>query len=249
MRYFLEAVAVSICVALTGCFTPTQSTISFYDTDGKITKTVYASESLAKTVVDAYKDHSVIWYDNGWHISLAVTMTSTENPFPTFDVSAGKKDKATFILHKNHDINVLPSLVKNIRDSEIRFTIKDSSASILSGSSDDQTNPLNVVGKSLDTLAHPIYGWANGTSVVYTLAEEPNVGDQVVGKAVTSNDLKVCGQVTAITEKAIVVEKKVYIRSAINDKQPIPVEKVEPVSSTSTVEKPVSPASLTDAVK
>ena len=203
---------------LSGCFTPTQSTVEFLNEKGEVIKRVHASESLAKTIVDAYKDHTIISYNNGWQVVLKATMTNTENPFPTVEFGMGKNDKATFLLHKDHDIAVMPYLVKQIRDSEIKFTYKETSASVVSGS--DNSDPLTVVGRDLKKLPRPLYAWSNGSTIVYTLSAAPKVGDRVVGKSMLTGRLSPVGEITSVSDQSVVIEKTAYARNAKEDKQP-----------------------------
>lgn len=203
---------------LTGCFTPTQSTVEFLNDKGEVVKRVHASESLAKTIVDAYKDHTIISYNNGWQVVLKATMTTTENPFPTIEFGMGKNDKAAFLLHKDHDIAIMPYLVKQIRDSEIKFTYKETSASITAGS--DIDDPLTVVGRDLKKLPRPLYAWSNGSSIVYTLSAVPKVGDKAVGKSMLTGRLSSVGEITSVSDQSVVIEKTAYARNTKEDKQP-----------------------------
>lgn len=234
---------------LTGCFTPTQSTVEFLNDKGEVVKRVHASESLAKTIVSAYKDHTIISYNNGWQVVLKATMTTTENPFPTVEFGMGKNDKAAFLLHKDHDLAIMPYLVKQIRDSEIKFTYKDSSASITAGS--DVNDPLTVVGRDLKKLPRPLYAWVNGSSVVYTLSATPKIGDKAVGKSMLTGRLSSVGEITSASDQAIIIEKTAYTRNAKEDKQPNIVKQASEsatVKEQTSVAQPVQPVTSVNTV-
>ncbi len=251
MKKYLSVFITSLTFfCMTGCFTPTQSTVEFLDANGKVIKRVHASESLAKTIVDAYKDHTIISYNNGWQVSLKATMTTTENPFPTVEFGMGKNDKAAFILHKEHDISIMPYLVKQVRDSEIKFTYKETSASVTAGS--DSEDPLSVVGRDLKRIPRPLYAWANGSSIVYTLSATPKVGDRAVAKSMLTGRLSPVGVITSVTDQSVVIEKTIYIRAAKDDKNPtiVPIKQEAAKEATATTTEAVKPVtSVNEAVK
>lgn len=235
-------------VLLSGCFSPTASKVTFYDAKGNITRVVEAEESIVKTIVRGYKDHSVIWYDNGWHMSIKATMTTTETPFPTVEIAAGKNDKATFILHRDHNVSVLPDIIKMARASDVAELMEGNSGTTIK-------DPIVISGKSPKTLTNPIYAWANGTDIVYTVRTAPVIGDVVIKVTVMTGLFKKVGPITAIGENSIVVDKKVYLRQKDKDKQPsdstkaLPLKQptldtVEMVVETDIPENVVSPESV-----
>lgn len=217
--------AISILVLLSGCFSPTRSKVTFYDGEGKIQRTVEAEESIIKTIVRAYKDHSVIWYDNGWHMSMKVTMTTSEDFFPTIVLAAGKNDKATFILHRDHNLSVLPEIIGNIRTTAGEQLIQ---------SKDNITQPILISGDSPKTLTNPIYAYVNGTDVIYTVRVPPKPGDVAIKVTVMTGNFKEAGVITAVGENSIVVDKKVYLRHKDKDKKP----------TERTIERPLKQPSL-----
>ena len=117
----LSFLAASAAVLLTvpGCFSPTQSTITEYDADGRITKQTVTSESIVKTVTDSTKDKSVVMWDNSWLAYLAVTTSTAEDPTPTVKMGVGRADKGAATIHKEHDLKLLPGIVEAIRAGEI----------------------------------------------------------------------------------------------------------------------------------
>lgn len=218
-------ILMCLCIlCLSGCFSPTASKVTFYDKDGKIVKVVEAEESLVKTIVRGYKDHSVIWYDNGWHMSLKASMTTTETPFPTIEIAAGKNDKATFILHRDHNLSVLPDIIKYARADDISTVDQGNSGDVIK-------EPILISGKSPKTLTNPIYAWANGTDIIYTVRLMPKVGDVTIKVTVMTGTFKKVGPITAIGENSIVVDKKVYLRQKDKDKRPTETTKALPLTN------------------
>ena len=244
-------IALCILVLLPGCFSPTRSRVTFYDNEGKIQRTVEAEESVIKTIVRAYKDHSVIWYDNGWHLSLKATMTTSEDFFPTIVFEAGKNDKATFILHRDHNLSVLPEIIGNIRmtgDGQ------------LAQSKDNITQPILISGDSPKTLTNPIYAYVNGTDVIYTVRVPAKPGDVAIKVTVMTGTFKEVGVITAVGENSIVVDKKVYLRHKDKDKHPTEqtrerplkqptLDTAEMVQEALSPENAVSPESILDLQK
>ena len=227
MKSFLinTLIAISVLVLLPGCFSPTRSRVTFYDKEGKIQRTVEAEQSIIKTIVRAYKDHSVIWYDNGWHLSMKVTMTTSEDFFPTVVLAAGKNDKATFILHRDHNLSVLPEIIGNIRTTGGEQLVQ---------SNDNITKPILISGDSPKTLTNPIYAYVNGTDVIYTVRVPAKPGDVAIKVTVMTGTFKEVGVITAVGENTIVVDKKVYLRHKEKDKKP--TEK--------TIERPLTKPTL-----
>ena len=230
MKSFLinTLIAISVLVLLPGCFSPTRSKVTFYDNEGKIQRTVEAEESIIKTIVRAYKDHSVIWYDNGWHLTMKVTMTTSEDFFPTVVLAAGKNDKATFILHRDHNLSILPEVIGNIRST---------GGEQLTQSKDNITQPILISGESPKSLTNPVYAYVNGTDVIYTVRVPAKPGDVAIKVTVMTGTFKEVGKITAVGENSIVVDKKVYLRHKEKDKKP--TEK--------TVERPLKNPTLDTA--
>lgn len=202
-----------ILFTMCGCMTPTMSTVTFYK-EGKVVKTITASESLAKTIMESYKDHTVIWWDNGWHISLTAKMADTQNPTPTVELSAGKNDRGILLINKQHDLAVAVPLVKGMRDSEIKVTVRDTTASIsTTGTDTTETN-----------TDHNIYGWDDGSGkIVYSISPTPKTGDYVFTFDNEARMLKVFGTIKVVSENldSLVVGATVYARSPKSDKTKI----------------------------
>lgn len=114
--------AGAIALATTGCFSPTQSTITEFSADGKkIVKQTITSESVIKSVVESTKDKSVFTWESGWVAYLHATAATAENPSPTFKLGAGKIDKGAITLHKDHKEISIPEVIKATR-SELEVT-------------------------------------------------------------------------------------------------------------------------------
>ena len=107
--------AVILALLLTACFSPTQTTISQFDAQGKLTKTTVTSESIIKSVVDSTKDKSCITWESGWAAYLTATAATTEDPTPTFKMGAGKIDKGIITLHKEHKNMPVAQIIKATR--------------------------------------------------------------------------------------------------------------------------------------
>lgn len=78
---------------LTGCLSPTQSTITEFDREGRIIKTTVSSESVIKTLTDSTGNKTVIAWESGWMAYISMSTATTEDPTPTVKMFAGKADK------------------------------------------------------------------------------------------------------------------------------------------------------------
>lgn len=106
----------AIALATTGCFSPTQSTVTEFAADGKtITKQTVTSESVIKSVVASTKDKTCIVWESGWAAYLSATTATTEDPTPTFKMGAGKIDKGAISLHKDHKDLKIENVIKATR--------------------------------------------------------------------------------------------------------------------------------------
>ena len=115
----ITAATAAILLTVPGCFSPTQSTITEYDADGRITKQTVTSESIVKTVVESTKDKSVVVWDNSWLAYLAVTTSTAEDPTPTVKMGVGRADKGAATIHKDHNLALLPDIITSARAGEI----------------------------------------------------------------------------------------------------------------------------------
>ena len=114
--------AGAIALATTGCFSPTQSTITEFRADGKtITKQTVTSESVIKSLTESTKDKTCIVWESGWLAYLTASTATTDDPTPTFKIGAGKVDKGAITLHKDHKDLPVADVIKSTR-SDIAIT-------------------------------------------------------------------------------------------------------------------------------
>ena len=121
-KLIITSVSAVALLTIPGCFSPTSSTITEYDADGRITRQTVTSESVVKTVVESTKDKSVFVWDNSWLAYLAVTTSTAEDPTPTMRMGVGRADKGAATIHKDHDLTLLPAIVEAIRAGEISIS-------------------------------------------------------------------------------------------------------------------------------
>jgi len=115
----LFAVVGAMLFLLTGCLSPTQTTIEEYDASGKVTKKTVTSESIVKNVVDSTKDKTVVVWDNSFLAYISATAATTEDPTPTVKMGVGKADKGALTLHKDHSVEQAAAIIGAARASEI----------------------------------------------------------------------------------------------------------------------------------
>lgn len=115
-------IIIAALLLLTGCFSPTQSTIEEYDADGRLSRRTVTSESVIKTVTESTKDKSLIVWDSSWLAYLAVTTSTAEDPTPTMKMGVGRADKGAATIHKNHDLSLLPDIITAARAGEISLS-------------------------------------------------------------------------------------------------------------------------------
>lgn len=116
------AACAAATLALTGCFSPTQSTLEEFDADGRLTRRTVTSESVIKTVTESTKDKSVIVWDSSWLAYLAVTTSTAEDPTPTMKMGVGRADKGAATIHKDHNLALLPDIITSARAGEISLS-------------------------------------------------------------------------------------------------------------------------------
>lgn len=121
-RISFLAASAAVLLTVPGCFSPTQSTITEYDADGRITKQTVTSESVIKTVTESTKDKSVIVWDSSWLAYLAVTTSTAEDPTPTMKMGVGRADKGAATIHKDHPLSLLPDIITSARAGEISLS-------------------------------------------------------------------------------------------------------------------------------
>lgn len=136
----LFAISGSMLFFLTGCLSPTQTTIEEYDASGKVTKKTVTSESVIKNVVDSTKDKTVVVWDNSFLAYISATAATTEDPTPTIKMGVGKADKGALTLHKDHSAEQAAAIIESARAGEISV-----SATGVSGKATDKEDTASKV--------------------------------------------------------------------------------------------------------
>lgn len=107
MKYLFMVFSVCFMFVLTGCFSPTSTTVTEYGADGKVLKVTATTESVIKSVTESTKDKSIVVWESGWLAYVSASTATTDDPTPTFKMGAGKVDKGAITLHKDHkDLNI-----------------------------------------------------------------------------------------------------------------------------------------------
>lgn len=120
MKYLFMLFSVCFMFVLTGCFSPTSTTVTEYGVDGKVVKVTTTSESVIKSITDSTKDKSIVVWESGWLAYLSASTATTDDPTPTFKMGAGKVDKGAISLHKDHkDMNIADVIKATRSDLEV----------------------------------------------------------------------------------------------------------------------------------
>lgn len=95
---------VMMVVFLAGC--GTLSTVTTYDSDGKIQTVEYVDADTVGSIMQSTKDKSIFIWESGWMFYLKGSPGTYENPTPTIVMFGGKIDKGYASIHKDHqDMN------------------------------------------------------------------------------------------------------------------------------------------------
>lgn len=216
-QFVLFTLSLSLLIGMTGCMTPTESTVTYVGADGKPTKIVHASESMIQTILKAYKDNSVVIYDNGWKIIGKCTVFTMQNPFPVIEIGVSKNDSGFFLIEKDQDLSIVIPMIKAIRSDENSFF---------------SSQPTLVI------KAKNAWKGIDG-KIIYTVTANPKVGDPTFKKAFFSSKLVAYEAVIAADAKAktILVDTNIFTRDPANDRK-------EDKQEAPLVESPISPADL-----
>jgi hypothetical protein len=123
MKYLFVLFSVCFVFVLTGCFSPTSTTVTEYNADGKVMKVTATTESVIKSVTGSTKDKSIVVWESGWLAYLSASTATTDDPTPTFKMGAGKVDKGAISLHKDHkDLNIADVIKATRSDLEVTTT-------------------------------------------------------------------------------------------------------------------------------
>lgn len=142
----ITAAAMGICFLAGGCLTgttETSTTITEFDTDGKVTKTTVtnaSTESIVSSVMEATKEKSLVIWDNSFKAYLSVSWGDTSTPTPHVDMGIGKNDKGYFSLHKNHGAEYGERMIQAARAQEITISPTGMETSSGKGANKEQTD-------------------------------------------------------------------------------------------------------------
>ncbi len=138
---FLSALCAGsiLPVLLTGCGTlTTPSTVTEYDTDGRVTKVTVTRGSVIPEIVKSTKNKTVIAWKDGWMGYISISSGTTDDPTPHGKIFAGKVNEGA--------ISILPG------QTGLQATKSDISMSLTDGvsatSSEIQTNGSGKTSKS-----------------------------------------------------------------------------------------------------
>lgn len=162
--WLIAAAAMGICFLVSGCLTgttETSTTITEFDTNGKVTKTTVtnaSTESIVSSVMESTKEKSLVVWDNSFKAYLSVSWGDTSTPTPHVDMGIGKNDKGYFSLHKNHDAEYGERMIQAARAQEITISTTGIETSSGKEANKEQTDaetekPETTVGstEALDT--------------------------------------------------------------------------------------------------
>lgn len=142
----ITVAALGICFLVSGCLTgttETTTTITEFDTDGKVTKTTVtnaSTESIVSSVMDSTKEKSLVVWDNSFKAYLSVSWGDTSTPTPHVDMGIGKNDKGYFSLHKNHGAEYGERMIQAARAQEITISNTGIETSSGKGANKEQTD-------------------------------------------------------------------------------------------------------------
>lgn len=144
----ITAAAIGICFLVTGCLTgttETKTTITEFDSEGKVVKTTVtdaSTESIVASVMNATREKSVVVWDNSFKAYLSVSWGAVDNPTPHVDAGIGKNDRGYFSLHKNHDSSDGERMIQAARAQEIsiKATGMETSSGNKGGADKETTN-------------------------------------------------------------------------------------------------------------
>ena len=117
-RYSLIAAAAFAAATLAGC-TGTGTTITEYDSEGRVVKVTQTSESVVSSVVASTKDKIVAVYDNSFLAYVSASTATTEDPTPHVKFGIGQADKGMLTMPKECDQQYASKIIEAMRAGEI----------------------------------------------------------------------------------------------------------------------------------
>ena len=145
LNCFLTAAAVMLLGA--GCFSPSNTVVTEFDSAGNITRRTETHESVLKSLTESTKNKTVIAWESGWMAYISLAMATADDQTPHAKMFAGKADKGVFSIQKdqkNWDGIAKAILATkqdiNVSSSGISSTSSTSAASEKSAITHDSTN-------------------------------------------------------------------------------------------------------------
>lgn len=86
----------AVMLLAAGCFSPSNTIITEFDSTGKICRKTETRESVIRSLTDSTRHKTIIAFESGWTAYLSVSMATLEDPTPVGKIFAGKADKAVF---------------------------------------------------------------------------------------------------------------------------------------------------------
>lgn len=145
---FLSALCAGsiLPVLLTGCGTlTTPSTVTEYDTDGRVTKVTVTRGSVIPEIVKSTKNKTVIAWKDGWMGYISISSGTTDDPTPHGKIFAGKVNEGAILILPGQ--TGLPGIARIIQatKSDISMSLTDG---VSATSSEIQTNGSGKTSKS-----------------------------------------------------------------------------------------------------
>jgi len=118
IRFSLLTAAALAVVTLAGC-TGTGTTITEYDSEGRVVKITTTTESVVATVVESTKDKTVAVYDNSFLAYVSASSATTDDPTPHVKFGIGQADRGMLTMPKECDQQYASKIVEAMRAGEI----------------------------------------------------------------------------------------------------------------------------------
>ena len=122
----IAGVIAGIVMFLTGCGTlTTPSTVTEYDTDGRVTKVTVTRGSVIPEIVKSTKNKTVIAWKDGWMGYISISSGTTDDPTPHGKIFAGKVNEGAISILPGQ--TGLPGIARIIQatKSDISMSLTD----------------------------------------------------------------------------------------------------------------------------
>ncbi|MEA4861701.1 MAG: hypothetical protein AB7F40_05260 [Victivallaceae bacterium] len=117
-KYSFIMAVVLAAAAFAGC-TGTGTTITEYNSEGRVVKVTQTSESVVSSVVASTKDKIVAVYDNSFLAYVSASTATTEDPTPHVKFGIGQADKGMLTMPKECDQQYASKIIEAMRAGEI----------------------------------------------------------------------------------------------------------------------------------